>query len=830
MKEEKKVTCPFCGAEIDPDATKCPSCGNEWSDAEEREVIRAIMKIPGMGEKRTKKLFEEGFERIKEADEDDLQAILKKAGIPLKIADRVKDRLETKTSLHLCPECGAFVPADADVCPICGADLSAGEEEIESEAESATQLKDDLFLDDEPKLYVCKVCGAFIKEEYEACPICGAPMPENRADMSVSAEDKLEDEERNIKAIQGFFGVQDLNRLENVDTDILESVSELDICSNCGAFVRPEALECPICGAPLVPEIDEKEEEKVTDEALMELEALKDELIGANIEDTENEEHICPLCGSPVPAGVSRCPVCGVSFAEDKEEKSTDVHEEEHHQELILSLDDVLKEEAVEQNNSEIFDEMEAQTPHQENAEEAEEEAEAEEEEKINEEIKEEVNFILSPIPLYQRNTSDEKSDEFAEKEELARALEGGLEDDEISHPASSKEVSASALSYSEPVSEISKRTWSRYEDITMAASAIGAALMASEYLLTNGMVPNPIIAYGVASISILLPLFIVGSILLFLDRNAIFGNLWMASLIPSIIIFPLILVGKWFLPFNIEQSVFIDIFYLLLYFIVLVALWRMVGERMDYFYVWFLGMFQILLHSVIFVWAPHPWISQSNPVPSYALAITGGAMLSLGIYLRIDEVVRYLLSTRDVIMGHRSYLSGDYEDAMRYYSRALDRKRPSDPGYDLAYYGKGTALLTTGNPLEALKYLNRAVKSNPNNEMAWNNRGIALSKLGLEDGALKSYEKALSLNPAYEVAWNNKGNALARMGRYRDALECYNRAIELNPGYRDAWINKGYVLIKLDRYSEAKECAEHVLTPNRKTKIPPGIVEADLQ
>jgi len=156
-------------------------------------------------------------------------------------------------------------------------------------------------------------------------------------------------------------------------------------------------------------------------------------------------------------------------------------------------------------------------------------------------------------------------------------------------------------------------------------------------------------------------------------------------------------------------------------------------------------------------------------------------------------------------------------EEAMKYYTRAISRRKGDEGGYDLAYYGKGTALLGAGNIVEALKYLNKAIKENPDNEMAWNNRGIALSRLGLEEAALKSYKEAIRANPQYEIAWNNRGNALARMGRYEEALKAYNRALRINPEYRDAWINKGYVLIKMDRYREAKECAEHILPSSKK-------------
>ncbi len=777
-----------------------------------------------MGEKRTKKLFEEGFERIKEADGDDLMDILKKAGIPLKIADEVKDRLETRTRLHLCPNCGAFVPADAEVCPICGADLSAGEEEIDftsTETNDITQLEDDLFFDDEPSsLYLCRVCGAFITDKNESCPVCGASMPENRADMPVFVEDKLQDEERNIRSIQGFFGVQDISKLENIDATVLDSVTEVDICSSCGAFVRPEAEVCPVCGTPFIPEMDEEEERAVADEALMELEILKNELIGGEMEEIlpeeEKEEYLCPECGAPVSESATSCPECGALFADETELEEA----KETHSELVLSLEEVLAEEDISEARSEAV----RTTPPEPVAEVSEYDFEDEEEdERIKEEMKEEVDFIFAP-PLAASHGKEKSISTPEEKEELAKVLEGGM-DDSIALPeeASGREESALTLSTEEPSPDEIRR-WTRYEDIVMAASAIGAALMASEYLLTNGVVPNPLMAYGIASLSIFIPLLLAGFVFLFLDRAFVFRDKRAAAIGAFPLFFSLFAVARWFFPFETDQPLIIDALYLALYFAALSFIWFTIKERLDPFMIWFLGIFQIVVHSLVFFNGDYPWLAASDPIPTYTLAVTGGITLSIGIYLRIDAAVRSLLATRDVLMGHRYYVSGDYEDAMKYYSRALNRKRPYESGYDLAYYSKGTAMLSAGNALEALKYLNRAVKANPNNEMAWNNRGIALSKLGLDEGALKSYEKALMINSSYDVAWNNKGNTLARMGMYAEALECYDHAIQLNPNYKDAWMNKGYVLIKLDRYGEAKQCAEYVLRPNRKKNIPHGI------
>lgn len=782
MSPEKKVRCPFCGEEIDADALQCPKCGNRWDDAEEREAIRVLLEMPGMGEKRTRKLYEAGFKKMKDIEEADIGEILSKAGIPLKVAKEVKERVKERKGIYICPECGAFVSAEAEECPVCGAVLS-GEEEIEEKEEKEageellSSLEDDLLVEEPAHLYVCGICGAFISEDMEKCPVCGAPMPENRAEPPEKVEDNLlEDEAKNVEAIKKFFGVKDISSISVPVDDVLENTPELDICGNCGAFVRPEAEICPVCGASLIPEIPLEEEVKAEDEALDALEELKSELIGADFSPEEPEsaeeeviQYVCPNCGSEVPEGAETCPVCGAVFKEEEPEKEEAV---------VLPIEDVIQESA------------------------------GSEKEVAEEEIKAEVESLL-------KEGGNEETPGKMDQFELEYGLEGaGL--DQLAEIEVKEEEKPLKL----PKLEIPKKIkdWHRPKDLIMATTAIGASLIATEYLLTYPVVVDQKMAYGSSLLLVFLPLWLISSLFLFIDRKNIFSEKISSAFFTAPFLATLLLPLRWYLRIEFQRQLVSDIILLSFAAILFVAMIWVFGRKSGYFWIFFMGLSLISIHSILFSadfytnYVPH-----YDPVPALGMAVMGGSMLVLGVYLRIDSAVRTLLSTRDVIIGHRYYLGGEYDEAMKYYNRAINRKKSGEMGYGLAYYSKGTALLGMGNVVEALRYLNKAIRENPDNEMAWNNRGIALSRLGLEDAALKSYEKAIEANPDYEVAWNNKGNVLARLGRYEEALDAYERAIELNPDYKDAWINKGYVLIKLDRYRDAKECAEHIL-PTRKS------------
>ncbi len=162
----------------------------------------------------------------------------------------------------------------------------------------------------------------------------------------------------------------------------------------------------------------------------------------------------------------------------------------------------------------------------------------------------------------------------------------------------------------------------------------------------------------------------------------------------------------------------------------------------------------------------------------------------------------------RHVERGRREYASHDLAKSLEEFDRAIAAAH-AGPGADVAWFGKGVALIALDRSPEAITCLDTALQLNPLNEAAWVNRGNALTKMGRLLEALRSYNHALRVSPRYEIAWNNKGNALTRMGRFREALTCYERALEIDGAYRAAWVNKGFALTKMGQFEEAARCAD---------------------
>ncbi len=81
-----------------------------------------------------------------------------------------------------CPVCG--YEGDEDICPICGVEMVAKEQEIPAPTEEEKAAG---------KIYYCPVCGYETAEEIENCPICGAKMAERDAaeELTWAAEHKV---------------------------------------------------------------------------------------------------------------------------------------------------------------------------------------------------------------------------------------------------------------------------------------------------------------------------------------------------------------------------------------------------------------------------------------------------------------------------------------------------------------------------------------------------------------------------------------------------------------------------------------------------------------
>jgi uncharacterized repeat protein (TIGR01451 family) len=246
--------CPECGAMISSDATSCANCGAAFEGEEAAE--------------------EEGAPEPEKGKED---------------VDGYW--YQKDSSLFICPNCGAFIPEDADACQTCGIVFEDEEEEpvpapkefpcpncstvIGADVEDCPECgfhfekeKDGFWYKEQTTLFVCPNCGVFIPETADKCPQCG-----------ITFEGVEEEQARPEKPIE-----QELKE---------EFDQALYLCQACGAFVSESATSCSVCGA----DVSEEDEEKRSEDGAFQLPEVTQEIsdeIRAEIDEIEAEVLVSP--------------------------------------------------------------------------------------------------------------------------------------------------------------------------------------------------------------------------------------------------------------------------------------------------------------------------------------------------------------------------------------------------------------------------------------------------------------------------------------------------------------------------------------------------------
>jgi type IV pilus assembly protein PilF len=134
-------------------------------------------------------------------------------------------------------------------------------------------------------------------------------------------------------------------------------------------------------------------------------------------------------------------------------------------------------------------------------------------------------------------------------------------------------------------------------------------------------------------------------------------------------------------------------------------------------------------------------------------------------------------------------------------------------------HYNLGTEALRAGNPQEALREYDEALKLDDIFADAHMGRGLVLefgfNKLG---EAEREYRRAIELRPTYAEAQNNLGQLLARTGRLEEAVKAFDGALS-NMLYKEPFIarcNRAQALYRLGKKSQGLAEFKNCLNINR--------------
>ncbi|MEN9316689.1 MAG: hypothetical protein RIS35_3082, partial [Pseudomonadota bacterium] len=143
---------------------------------------------------------------------------------------------------------------------------------------------------------------------------------------------------------------------------------------------------------------------------------------------------------------------------------------------------------------------------------------------------------------------------------------------------------------------------------------------------------------------------------------------------------------------------------------------------------------------------------------------------------------------------------SGDPAQAIRKIEQAI-RLRPDVASF---HTNLGNAYRASGHVQEALASYARAIALDAGQTDALANRARVLSDLGRFEEAIDAFDQALTGSPGDAEFLNGKGNALQRAGQVEESLDCYEAALAANPRHRQAHVNRGRALMRLGRHEQA--------------------------
>lgn len=140
------------------------------------------------------------------------------------------------------------------------------------------------------------------------------------------------------------------------------------------------------------------------------------------------------------------------------------------------------------------------------------------------------------------------------------------------------------------------------------------------------------------------------------------------------------------------------------------------------------------------------------------------------------------------VVLGGMTFRQVNrWSDSTRLFTYALE----ADADNYLVEFWLGEARAQSGDFTAAAQHFSSARQTNPGYDLAWFKEGSALLELQRHEEAAVAFEGYLQLRPHQFKGWMNLGVSYGRLGRMDDALPCFERALEIAPNDAQARANR---------------------------------------
>jgi TonB family protein len=177
--------------------------------------------------------------------------------------------------------------------------------------------------------------------------------------------------------------------------------------------------------------------------------------------------------------------------------------------------------------------------------------------------------------------------------------------------------------------------------------------------------------------------------------------------------------------------------------------------------------------------------------VLTFSIWPTSGQQTNEGEPQSADEAYR---------RGTRLLQTQHPDDAIAMFGKAIVLK----PDFAVALEARGRALSQARRYAEAIKDFDQAIQLDTGHAAWYDNRGLAYSNSGQHVRAIEDYRRAIELNSTVAAYYNNRGWAYSELGQFENAIADLSRAIQLAPDYARAFENRGTAYVRMKDWQHA--------------------------
>ena len=167
-------------------------------------------------------------------------------------------------------------------------------------------------------------------------------------------------------------------------------------------------------------------------------------------------------------------------------------------------------------------------------------------------------------------------------------------------------------------------------------------------------------------------------------------------------------------------------------------------------------------------------------------------------------------------IQGNVAYKKGNYDEAIKFYSEAIEKT----PNFADAYNNRGIVKLAQNNLDAAIVDFEKAVSIDNEFILAKYNLGEAYSNTQELDKSLSLLKQIESKYKDSSFYFVTLSNIFIKKSNYSEANTCLLNALRLNKNNDKAYTNLGFIQYSEKKYSEAKANFEHAIILNPKQDL----------